>query len=282
MLAYRVRHARARVWSDMFTMGSLRPAKDERTERERPPRTARPRPCGGPDPLGSPLGWARLVELGRALAARRRCCSWTEPSAGLDTSETEQFERSLLSVTSERGMSVLLVEHDVELVMRICRAVNVLDFGILIASGSPDEVQTNPKCAPPTGRGAFSRRARGGRWRDAYERFIIRPASGEPSCAEFGAGGAPTGSGCGESLGSLREGCRPFGVSFGVGTGKALVVLGANGAGKSTLARAISGLVHPSGGQIVFDGQEIGSWAAYRIRRAGLVHLPEGRGILGI
>ena len=71
------------------------------------------------------------------------------------------------------------------------------------------------------------------------------------------------------------------GVSFSVGTGKALVVLGANGAGKSSLARAISGLVRPSEGQIVFDGQEIGSWAAYRIRRAGLVHLPEGRGIFG-
>ena len=71
------------------------------------------------------------------------------------------------------------------------------------------------------------------------------------------------------------------GVSFSVGTGKALVVLGANGAGKSSLARAVSGLVHPSGGQVVFDGQEISSWAAYRIRRAGLVHLPEGRGIFG-
>ena len=96
-------------------------------------------------PLGLPLGWARLVELGRALASSPTVLLLDEPSAGLDTSETEQFERSLLSVTSERGTSVLLVEHDVELVMRICSTVNVLDFGILIASGSPDEVQTNPQ-----------------------------------------------------------------------------------------------------------------------------------------
>jgi branched-chain amino acid transport system ATP-binding protein len=55
--------------------------------------------------------------------------------------------------------------------------------------------------------------------------------------------------------------------------------LGANGAGKSSLARAVSGLVRPSAGRVVLDGQETSSWAAYRIRRAGVVHLPEGRGV---
>jgi ABC-type branched-subunit amino acid transport system ATPase component len=69
------------------------------------------------------------------------------------------------------------------------------------------------------------------------------------------------------------------GVSFEVGAGKALAVLGANGAGKSSLARALSGLVLPSGGRIVFAGEEIGGRPAYRIRRAGLVHLPESRGV---
>jgi branched-chain amino acid transport system ATP-binding protein len=69
------------------------------------------------------------------------------------------------------------------------------------------------------------------------------------------------------------------GVSFEVGAGKALAVLGANGAGKSSLARALSGLVRPSGGRIVFAGEEIGGRPAHRIRRAGLVHLPESRGV---
>jgi branched-chain amino acid transport system ATP-binding protein len=69
------------------------------------------------------------------------------------------------------------------------------------------------------------------------------------------------------------------GVSFSVEAGKALAVLGANGAGKSSLARAVSGLVPPSGGRIVFAGAEIGGWSADRVRRAGLVHLPESRGV---
>jgi ABC-type branched-subunit amino acid transport system ATPase component len=68
-------------------------------------------------------------------------------------------------------------------------------------------------------------------------------------------------------------------VSFSVGGGKALAVLGANGAGKSSLARAVSGLVRPSGGRIVLAGEEIGGWTPDRIRRAGLVYLPESRGV---
>jgi ABC-type branched-subunit amino acid transport system ATPase component len=68
-------------------------------------------------------------------------------------------------------------------------------------------------------------------------------------------------------------------VSFRVGRGKALAVLGANGAGKSSLARAVSGLVPAAAGRVVFNGEEFDGWPAYRIRRAGLVHLPEGRGV---
>ena len=56
-------------------------------------------------------------------------------------------------------------------------------------------------------------------------------------------------------------------------------MLGANGAGKSSLARAISGLVTPCGGQVTFAGQNISRRSPHRIRRGGLVHLPEGRGV---
>jgi branched-chain amino acid transport system ATP-binding protein len=68
-------------------------------------------------------------------------------------------------------------------------------------------------------------------------------------------------------------------VSFDVPEKGALAVLGANGAGKSTLARALSGLVPPSGGRITFAGRDITAAAPGAIRRSGLVHLPEGRGI---
>jgi branched-chain amino acid transport system ATP-binding protein len=70
-----------------------------------------------------------------------------------------------------------------------------------------------------------------------------------------------------------------FGVSLQVGRGEVLAVLGPNGAGKSTLARAVSGLVPTRAGTITFDGADITRWPPHRIRRAGLVHIPEGRGV---
>src|SRR4051794_19653097 len=70
-----------------------------------------------------------------------------------------------------------------------------------------------------------------------------------------------------------------FDVSIDVPEGSVVAVLGANGAGKSTLARAVSGLVPSSAGRITFAGQDITKAKPHDIRRAGLVHIPEGRGI---
>jgi branched-chain amino acid transport system ATP-binding protein len=90
-----------------------------------------------------PTGTARLVELARALATRPSLLLLDEPGSGLDQRETGVLGDLLLDLASE-GMAVLLVEHDVELVMRVCYRVNVLDFGKLIAEGSPAEVQRDP------------------------------------------------------------------------------------------------------------------------------------------
>jgi branched-chain amino acid transport system ATP-binding protein len=70
-----------------------------------------------------------------------------------------------------------------------------------------------------------------------------------------------------------------FGVSFTVRRQQMVALLGPNGAGKSTVARAVSGLVPSAGGRIVLDGDDITKWSPHRIRQAGLVHIPEGRGI---
>jgi branched-chain amino acid transport system ATP-binding protein len=70
-----------------------------------------------------------------------------------------------------------------------------------------------------------------------------------------------------------------FGVSTEVAAGSVLAVLGANGAGKSTLARAVSGLVAPFGGRVLFNGRDITGKSAHYVRRLGLTYIPEGRGI---
>jgi branched-chain amino acid transport system ATP-binding protein len=89
-------------------------------------------------------GMARLVEVGRALATRPTVLLLDEPSSGLDQGETDALGGLLAGLAAE-GMAVLLVEHDVELVMRVCSRVHVLDFGQMIAVGSPDEVQADPR-----------------------------------------------------------------------------------------------------------------------------------------
>jgi branched-chain amino acid transport system ATP-binding protein len=90
-----------------------------------------------------PTGLARMVELARALAIRPKLLLLDEPGSGLDEAETTALG-DLLSKLAAEGMAVLLVEHDMELVMRVCDRIHVLDFGDIIASGPPDEIRRNP------------------------------------------------------------------------------------------------------------------------------------------
>lgn len=144
MLAYRVRHAKSRIWTDLVTGRGLR----------RPPADERERVDGLLEALhldqiqhrpvaGLPLGMSRLVEIGRALAVDPTVLLLDEPSSGLDTRETEELARTLVQVVADHGVSLLLVEHDVDLVLGMCHEVHVLDFGVKIAAGPPEEVRAN-------------------------------------------------------------------------------------------------------------------------------------------
>jgi ABC-type branched-subunit amino acid transport system ATPase component/branched-subunit amino acid ABC-type transport system permease component len=88
-------------------------------------------------------GQRRLVELARCLASPARMLLLDEPSAGLDSGETQVFGQ-ILRAAAERGLGILLVEHDMDLVMRVCDDIYVLDFGELIFHGTPAEVQASP------------------------------------------------------------------------------------------------------------------------------------------
>ena len=87
-----------------------------------------------------PTGLARLVELGRALATRPKVLLLDEPASGLDETESDDFAQLLVELAGE-GMAILLVEHDVQLVMKVCTLIHVLDFGAILAVGTPEEIQ---------------------------------------------------------------------------------------------------------------------------------------------
>jgi len=99
----------------------------------------------GADPAGTlPFGQQRLLEIARALAARPRLLMLDEPAAGLNPAETERLGALIESLRGD-GLTVLFIEHDMNLVMTIASHVVVLDFGEKIAEGAPADVQRDPR-----------------------------------------------------------------------------------------------------------------------------------------
>ena len=92
-----------------------------------------------------PYGLQKRVELARALAMRPRVLMLDEPVAGMNREETEDMARFILDVQEEWGVTVLLVEHDMGMVMDISSHVVVLNFGQVIASGTPAQVRKHPQ-----------------------------------------------------------------------------------------------------------------------------------------
>lgn len=96
-------------------------------------------------PVGMlPYGIQKRVELGRALAMEPELLLLDEPVAGMNLEETEDMARFILDIREELGIAMILVEHDMGLVMDIADRILVLDFGEVIAIGTPAEIQTNP------------------------------------------------------------------------------------------------------------------------------------------
>jgi branched-chain amino acid transport system ATP-binding protein len=94
--------------------------------------------------VGLPFATLKQVEFARALASEPRLLLLDEPASGLSHEEVERLAGFIEALRDDLGLTVLLVEHHMNLVMRLSQTVHVLDFGRLIASGTPDEVRASP------------------------------------------------------------------------------------------------------------------------------------------
>lgn len=92
-----------------------------------------------------PIGEQRILEIGRALATEPRLVLLDEPAAGLNIKETRDLGEIIKKIRDDLKVTIVLVEHDMELVMRISDSVTVLNFGEVIAEGTPLEIQKNPE-----------------------------------------------------------------------------------------------------------------------------------------
>ena len=91
-----------------------------------------------------PYGQQRRLEIARALAGRPRLLLLDEPAAGLNPQESEDLMRTIQLVRDRFQVTILLIEHDMRVVMGICHRIAVLDYGVKIAEGSPEEIRRDP------------------------------------------------------------------------------------------------------------------------------------------
>ena len=92
-----------------------------------------------------PYGKQRHLEIARALATKPKLLLLDEPAAGMNPQETKELMELIAFIRDEFKLTILLIEHDMKLVMGICERLYVLNYGRVLASGSPDEIKTDPQ-----------------------------------------------------------------------------------------------------------------------------------------
>ena len=242
-------------------------------------------------------GDQRRLEIARALASDPSLLILDEPAAGMNHVEAAKLSALIKSLAAD-GLTILFIEHNVGMVLETCTRVVVLNFGEVIASGTPEEIAADPAVIeaylgteddePVTGldrRGHPRRPDRGRSRRDAAGRRHQRaPGRGRHARA---AGHHPEECDMSDpilAVADLRvsygrvEAVR--GVSFTAEQGSLVTLVGANGAGKSSVINAVSGMLRPAGGRITFEGSDVTRTPAHKLVARGLVQVPEGRQIL--
>ena len=209
-----------------------------------------------------PFGHQRRLDIACALALRPHLLLLDEPAAGLTQSEIEDLQ-TLIRLLADSGITVVLVEHHVEMVMTVSDHVTVLDYGRVIASGTPLEVRANPQVIE-----AYFGSSAMGLTRPTMAGAVAQQGTGRMTGALLKVENLTV------AYGRIEAVCQ---VDLEVYQGECVGIIGANGAGKTSMLRAITGVQTPTGGSIVFAGQSIVGFPSHAVVARGIAMVPEGR-----
>ncbi|MFO7925329.1 ATP-binding cassette domain-containing protein [Natronomonas sp.] len=204
-------------------------------------------------------GDKRRVEIGIAMATDPDLVLLDEPTAGMNPTERDVIIELLVKLNDETDTSILITEHNMDLVYRIASRILVLHKGTTIADGTPGDIQTNElvQKAYLGGERSIDRSTTRSR-RNSEDSPYLRVDDLETFYDET------------QAL---------FGISFDVMEGEVVALLGRNGAGKTTTLRSITGITPSVSGSITIDGEEVQTKRPFEIARGGVGYVPEHKGL---
>lgn len=208
-------------------------------------------------------GTLRLLELACMIALDPTLLLLDEPASGISQKETEALGPLLRRIKERTGATILMIEHDMPLVMGLADWMYVLDAGRVICEGPPEVVQRDDGVieaylGTPTEQRQIAATARTSskEQRDAPPLLSVEDLDVHYDKVQV-----------------------LYGVDFEVRTGERVALLGTNGAGKSTVLKAASGLIDPTGGRVLWKGEDITKLAPEKRVALGIGQVPGGRGL---
>jgi branched-chain amino acid transport system ATP-binding protein len=253
----------ARLW-DTF-LRTRRWAEDERSQHERADRLLDLFKLGHlKDERSGALSYGdqRRLEIARALMLGPKVLLLDEPAAGMNSAEAATLKEQIRRLRDEFALTVVLVEHNMQVVMNVCEHLHVMDRGETIAHGTPDVVKSHPRVLEAyLGKG------------DAHAVTTVdegteRGPETEPPLLKV------------EDLKVSYGGISAVkGISLEVRRGELVALIGANGAGKTSTLKAIARVLPWKGGKVTFDGKDLSGIPAHELVPMGMALSPEGRAI---